>query len=101
MTCWPSCCRSARTAAGADEADVRRQRRADVADVSRPPLRGADGADEVAQVARDVDHTRAGRDVALKVAPELLPDGLFVRLVGLVEAVLVDLFEDDRRQLVS
>ncbi len=87
-------------ATGAYEAHVRRQSRADVANVSRPALPGADVADEIAQVACDVDHPRAGRDVALKMPPELLPDGLFVRLVGLVEAVLVDLLEDDRRQLV-
>ena len=86
--------------AGSDEADVRRQRRADVADVGRPALGRADVADEVSEIARDVDDARAGSDVALKVATELAPDGFLARLVGLVEALLVDLFEDDRRRLV-
>src|SRR5205809_268028 len=86
--------------AGADEANIRRQRRADVADIRRPPLTGADVADEVAEVARDVDHARAGSDVTLKVPTQLAPDRLLARLVGLVEALLVDLFEDDRRWLV-
>jgi hypothetical protein len=55
---------------------------------------------EVAEVASDVDHPPARRHVTLQETSQLTPDGLLSRLVRLVEAELVYLFEDDGRRVV-
>src|SRR5207302_1549072 len=88
-------------AAGSNEMDVRRQRRGNVTDVGRPPFGGLDVPYEVAEVACDVDHAPAGGNIPLQETAELTPDGFFARLVRLVEAELVYLFEDDRRHVVG
>jgi len=88
-------------AAGRHEVNVLRQRSADVADVGGPAFGGADVADEVAEVAGDVDDPGVGLDVALQETAELAPDLLLARLVLVAEAMFVDLFEDDRSQLVG
>ena len=56
---------------------------------------------EVAEVAGDVDHASAARNVPLQETAQLTPDGFLARLVRLVEAELVYLFEDDRRRVVG
>src|ERR1700730_10316621 len=77
--------------------NIRRQRLGHVADVSRPPVGGLDVPNEISEVACDVDNASVGWDELLKEAAQLPPDRFLAGLVGLIEALLVDLFEDDRR----
>ena len=86
--------------AGSNEMDIRRQRRRDVTNVGRPAFGGVDVPYEVAEVASDVDHASPTRNVPLQETAQLTPDGFLARLVRLVEAELVYLFEDDRRRVV-
>src|SRR2546426_1352649 len=87
--------------ARANEVHILGQGARDVAYVRRPAIGGANVADEVAEVASDVDHARAWLDKALQVPAHLAPDGLLGDLVLATEPLLVDLFENDRRQLAG
>jgi hypothetical protein len=84
-----------------NECHVLGQRNLDVADIRRPPVSSLDVADEVAEVARDVDDARARLDVPLQELAKLLPDRFLGSLVSFVEALLVDLLENDRRYLIG
>ena len=87
--------------ARAHEVHILGQGARDVAYVGRPAIRGANVANEIADVACDVDHPSAWLDKALQVPAHLAPDGLFGDLVLATEPLLVDLFENDRRQLAG
>ncbi len=77
------------------------QGRPDVSDVGGPTLMCIYVANEVAQVARDVEHARVRLDVSLQKLTELTPDRLFLVAVGLVEAEVVDLLQDDGREVAG
>src|SRR5579859_5792917 len=75
------------------EVDIGGQIGRDVSKIGRPLFAGADVADEVASVARDVEHRRGGVDIALQMAGDLLPYRVFALRLFLAETQRVDLLE--------